>query len=195
MADSLFDQLQAAAVKKNLNMRSRAARNWFRGQVSRLGNLSPSKVLADKGLKKVGDVGVGHMHMFVYDPKTKDKLPYYDTFPLVLVVEPAPGGFYGLNLHYLAPGVRAAFLDKLMSTVNNDKMDDTTKMKLSYNLLKSASTMSDFKPCFKRYLATHIQSRIVKIDARDWPIAIFLPVERFVGKSKRSVWRDSRENY
>jgi hypothetical protein len=51
----------------------------------------PLKTNADRG-------GVGSMQMFFYDPKTKETLPYYDTFPLVVVVGPAEGGFYGLNL-------------------------------------------------------------------------------------------------
>ena len=32
---------------------------------------------------------VGSMQMFFYDPKTKDTLPYYDKFPLAIIVGPA----------------------------------------------------------------------------------------------------------
>ena len=46
--------------------------------------------------------------MFFYDPKYKKTLPYYDTFPLVLPLERIPGGFAGINFHYLRP-VKARF--------------------------------------------------------------------------------------
>lgn len=195
MADSLFDTLQQEVRSANIQLRSRSARNWFRGRLSKLGSIDPSDVLKDPGVQRVGTVGPGHMHMFVYDPKTKDNLPFYDKFPLTIVVEPAPGGFYGLNLHYLAPGVRAAFLDKLMLSASDDRMDEKTKFRITYDYLKSVSRLKEFKPCFKRYLTTHIQSRIVKIEAKDWPIAIFLPTENFEKASKRKVWSDSRGRY
>ena len=54
------------------------------------------------------------MNMFFYDPKHKDTLPYYDRFPLSVIIGPAKGGFYGLNLHYLPPVLRAKMLDALM---------------------------------------------------------------------------------
>ena len=44
-------------------------------------------------LERGGEEIVGSMQMFFYDPKTKDTLPYYDRFPLVVVVGPAEKGF------------------------------------------------------------------------------------------------------
>ena len=45
-------------------------------------------------------------------------------------IQPAKKGFHGMNLHYIAPNIRAQFLDSLMDITNNDKYDRTTKFKL-----------------------------------------------------------------
>ena len=55
-------------------------------------------------------VEIGAMYMYFYDPKFKDQLPFYDTFPLVLPFGPAKGGFYGINVHYLPYLLRAKVL-------------------------------------------------------------------------------------
>jgi len=47
------------------------------------------------------DPFIGGLMFFIYDPKTKDKLPYWDRFPLVIPINLYPDGFLGLNLHYL----------------------------------------------------------------------------------------------
>ena len=90
--------------------------------------------------------------MFFYDPKTKDTLPYYDTFPLVVVVGPAEKGFYGLNLHYLPPILRAKMLDALMD-IATSKKSPNAKFEITYEDSKSHSKLRYFKPCFKHYLS------------------------------------------
>ena len=50
-------------------------------------------------------------------------------------------------------------------------------------------------PCVKRYLGDRIVSQTVRIDADEWEVAIFLPVERFQKASKGEVWADSRRFY
>ena len=195
MAESLFDKIQSAARRKNIEGRSRSARVWFQNQAKKLGATNREKLLNDPGVERVSKVGPGNMFMFFYDPKTKEQLPYYDKFPLILMVEPAPGGFYGINLHYLPPGIRAQFLDQLQGTLTDKRYDENTRFRLSYNMLKAASRFKEFKPCYKRYLTTHIKSRISKVHAKDWEIAIFLPTEDFSKKGKRAVWADSRGKY
>ena len=92
------------------------------------------------------------MVMYTYNPKLKETLPYYDTFPLTIVVGPAKDGFYGINLHYLPPKVRAIFLDKLGDIASNQKFNATTRFKITYKLLMATKNYKYFKPCFKHYL-------------------------------------------
>ena len=131
--------------------------------------------------------------MYFYDPKTKDKLPYYDTFPLVIPVEPADGGFRGINLHYLPPILRAKFLDALLDVTNNKKYDDTTKFRLTYDILNGTRKMRYFKPCFKHYLLNHVKSRFAEVPAPEWEIATFLPTAQWKKASAGRVYSDSRK--
>jgi hypothetical protein len=135
---------------------------------------------------------IGGMFMFFYDPKGKDTLPYYDSFPLVIVIGPADGGFLGLNLHYLPPVLRAKFLDALLDETNNKRYDETTRFNATYDLMKRAAKYKYFKPCIKHYLNDHVRSRFARVEAPEWEIATFLPTADFQKASKQEVYRDSR---
>lgn len=142
----------------------------------------------------VADVFIGQMFFFYYDPKTKAELPYYDRFPLVIPIEMYDDGFLGLNLHYLEPGLRVMLLDTLMGYANNKKLDKTTRLKVSYDLISSTSKLDIAAPCIKRYLYTHVQSRFVFIEPSEWDMAAFLPAEYFVKSTKQRVWTESRNS-
>jgi hypothetical protein len=195
MAESLFQKLEAEAYRKGLTARSKEARTWFRNKARELKDINRRQLLRDPMLTPRNRPGVGKMYMYFYDPKLRKELPYYDSFPLTIMVEPTKGGFYGLNLHYLSPAVRATFLDKLSATANNSKYDETTKLKINYNLLQSVQRYREFKPCFKKYLTSQIESRVVLVEPSEWDIAIFLPTEQFRKAGKRSVWADSKRIY
>jgi hypothetical protein len=133
---------------------------------------------------------LGGLYCFYYDPKTKDDLPYWDKFPLVLVLERYNDGFLGLNLHYLPIRHRAAFLDKLMDYAVM-KGDDIMKMRVTYDILTSTKRFREFKPCIKRYLFPHLKSRILKIQPDEWEVAVFLPMHQFKGAKPQQVWQES----
>jgi len=189
---SLFTELQAAAFREGLRPGTKKARDWFRQKSRGLTDINKMDVISDERVNQVSRPSAGKMYTFFYDPKTKDSLPYYDTFPLILFVEPAPGGFYGLNLHYLSPTQRAKLFDALLDTANNKKYDRTTKLKINYALLSSTAKYRAFAPTFKRYLTGYVKSNIVEIDAPEWSIAMFLPTESFKKASNRKVWSESK---
>ena len=189
---SLFDNLQAQAFRAEIKRGTKSSIAWFRKKVADMTKISRTKLLNDEAVKQVSTPLVGRMFMYFYDPKYKKTLPYYDRFPLIIMVKKAPGGFYGINLHYLPPVLRAKFFDKLLDYSNNNKYNKSTRFKMSYDLLNKTSKLSAFKPCYKKYLTKHIKSRISEISATEWEIAIFLPTEQFVKKGKNSIWKDSR---
>lgn len=192
MENSLFHKLEIEAYRKGLQARSKQARAWFRGKTKELAGVNRQSLLKDQALIKTSKPEPGDMYMFFYDAKTREKLPYWDAFPLTIMVEPTKDGFYGLNLHYLSPMLRAKFLDKLMETANNQRFDDSTKLRITYSMLSSVAKYKEFQPCFKRYLMSHVQGNIVKVEAPEWDIAIFLPTEQFQGKNKTHVWGASK---
>ena len=115
----------------------------------------------------------GIMNLFGYDPKHKEKLPYYDTFPLILPLEPAKGGFIGLNFHYLKPGARVAFLRSLANEATDKRFDKKTR----YNINWRNNTF--MRKTAKHYLFNHVRTSFLNITADEMDIAIFLPVARF----------------
>ena len=190
MAGKLFDRLEREAFRGGIQARTRESMRWFRTRVSQIKGVSRQELLRDAVSRKRQIFG--EMMMFMYDPKHKKTLPYYDRFPLCIPVEPAKGGFYGLNLHYLPHSLRAQFLDALYDTTNNDKFDATTRFKLTYQLLKGISGKPFYKACYKHYLSSHVKSQFARVDSADWEIAIFLPIESFKKAGVSSVWKDSR---
>ena len=119
----------------------------------------------------------GIMNLFGYDPKHKATLPYYDTFPLVMPLQAAKGGFYGLNFHYLTFGQRVVFLKQLSKYASDKNYDRNTR----YNLTGGIENNRFFKLTIKHYLWNHVRSSFLNIPADEMAIGIFLPVARFRG--------------
>lgn len=190
------DARSAAGIRT----RSAKAREWFRDNIIDIYSLNrPShrtNVLYGNSKHNIGKAAVklpGRLYMYFYDPKTKDKLPYYDIFPLVFILEVYDDGFLGLNLHYLPPDLRIILFEKLLKLTNNKKYDDTTRLKLSYKVITKFGRFKWAQPCIKRYLTDHIRSGIREVPPEFWEIAIFLPVEGFKKSIKEAVWNDSRK--
>ena len=193
--EGLLDKLKTAIRTSTAPAKARAAGDWFREKVKQAGASAKMKaVTPNQLLRRQPDDNIllGKMFFYKYDPKFAKKLPYWDMYPLVFPFEKAPGGFYGLNLHYIPPRDRAVLMDNLNQYASNNKYDKTTRLELSYRLLKRYGRAV---PCVKRYLGDRIVSQTVRIDADEWEVAIFLPVERFQKASKGEVWADSRRFY
>ena len=193
MASSYTDKLQANAFRAGIEKNTKKSLAWFRGKLKDMTNISRAKLLKDDNFKTRAKPLSGRMFMYFYDPKHKKTLPYYDRFPLIFMVEKAKGGFYGLNLHYLPHKQSALFFDKLTGYANNKSYNSNTKLKLSYDLLKGASKMSAFGPCFKHYLTKHVKSKIVEVPADQWETVLFMPTENFKKADKSKVWAESRK--
>ena len=110
------------------------------------------------------------------------------------MVEPSPGGFIGINLHYVSPRNRIVLMDSLTKISTDKNYNKKTKLALSYNILKGLSKYNMIKPCLKRYLYGQVKSNFVKIDANEWDIAIFLPVQKFRKAAASTVWSESARN-
>lgn len=190
---TLIDRISDSLAKEGYKPRSTKARDWLRAKVKDL-NPSQSSLMRDRERLRSNTI-VGKMYFYFYDPKTKEELPYYDRFPLVLPVEPYDDGFLGLNLHYIHPKQRVTLLDKLTDYATNKNFDEKTRLRLSYQTLKSSTRLFESTPCIKRYLFSHVRSRFLEISASEWDIAVMLPVESFVGATTSKVYADSRKKF
>ena len=197
MVAYVFDKiLQRGVDAGEVPARTRAARDWFRETASGF-RTTPNELIRGAGNAKGGSALTsrtlpGRMYTFFYDPKTKRDLPYYDRFPLIFKIKNIDGGFLGINMHYLPPQLRAKLMDALYPLATNRKYDETTRLRLTYEILNGATKYRFFKPTIKKYLNSHVRSRYVLINANQWDMALFLPTERFVKKNKNFVWRESR---
>lgn len=192
---NLFAKLEYEAFRAGVNPRTKEAQDWFRKKAQQMRRIDRMDLLQDEQVKLVNRQNplIGSMNMFFYDPKHKDTLPYYDRFPLVIIVGPAEKGFYGLNLHYLPNVLRAKLLDALLDITNNKKYDESTRFQLSYKTLQSSSKMRYFKPCYKHYLTQHVKSRLARVSAPEWEIATFLPTASWEKSSATNIYKDSRK--
>jgi hypothetical protein len=171
------------------------ALKWLRQKVSQLKNVrSIPGSISRETIRHTNEFYRGGLYFFFYNPKTKDELPYYDTFPLVLVLEKYPDGFLGLNLHYLPTKYRVAFLQKLIAYGGlRDSENEVSRVRITYDILKTTSQFKEFGPCLKRYLLTQVRSRILAIEPEEWDVAISLPVQQFKKASAKDVWKESIE--
>jgi hypothetical protein len=201
MAAYVFDSiLQKAASQGITPSTKRAARAWFRNQAKTM-TTTPNRLIRSNSQRLTNKPLLGRMYLFQYDPKGKKTLPYYDKFPLIFPIASSRtsgvaangGSFLGINLHYLPLPLRAKLMDALYATASTQNLDETTRLKISYNILQQASKYRFFKPCIKRYLISHVKSQFFYIEPTEWEMALFLPIDRFVGANKSRIYRDSRD--
>ena len=182
MAQSKFIQSVVKAAKG----RPRST-EWYREKIKEFGKPGAMDLIRDG--KRDNEPFFGRLNMFFYDPKYKKTLPYYDGFPLIIMLGPAPNGFYGLNLHYLPMSLRIRLLDRLVDYSNNTKFDESTRLAVDYSKLKNINLI---KPTLKRYLAGRVKTQFRRIDADEFTVAALLPVARFKKASASEVYKDSR---
>lgn len=170
----------------------RKSNSWYEQQVRLIKNtgITPKKIIGGDHMS--GNILPGNLYMFLYDPKNKETMPYYDRFPMVFPYEKTSDGFIGLNMHYLPYGLRVRLLDRLLQFRNNTRMDESTKLKYSWSIIGGVSKFKAAEPCIKRYLFNHCQSGFKRIMPQDWATAMMLPVESFVGANKNAIWQDSK---
>ena len=173
---TLFQQLEIEAFRAGITPRTKESIAWFREKAGQLRGLNRLEVMRDEqiDLRSRPKTGAfGNMYMYIYDAKYKDTLPYYDAFPLVIPTGPAKGGFYGMNLHYLPPVLRAKALDALLG--------------------EGGVPEKYIRPTIHRYLFKQVRSRFALVDKPEWEIATFLPTADWRNSSATSVYRDSRK--
>ena len=160
---------------------------WYKDKIKEFGKPGALDLIRDG--KRNNKPFYGKLNMFFYNPKFKKKLPYYDTFPLVLPLETYSDGFLGLNLHYLPIPLRIKLLDRLVDYSNNTQFDENTRLIVDYSKLKKIKLI---QPTIHKYLAGHVQSQFRRIDADEFTVATLLPVQRFKKATAKEVWSDSR---
>ncbi len=189
---SKLSQLAQQKTAAQLQTMGREAITWLTKKISDLRNVTGiASTIGKEDFRKRNRFQVGGLYYFYYDPKTKADIPYYDRFPLVLVLDIKTDGFLGLNLHYLPLRHRLDLLDKMMEYAILDGNNDVQRMTVTYDILNASRRFKEFKPCLKKYLFNYTQSQILAVQPNEWDIAAFLPIQQFRKASVNEVWQDS----
>lgn len=190
---SLLTQIAEEKSAAELQTLSRKSITWLQDRISEIRNPAriPPTIRAEKNRYATRFL-LGGLYFFFYNPKTKDDLPYYDRFPLVLMLQRESDGFLGLNLHYLPVKYRVQFLNKLVQygAIYNDA-DEIKRIRITYEILNHARRFREFRPCLKKYLYSQVKSRILTVQPNEWDVATMLPVQQFKKATANKVWRDS----
>ena len=168
MAISILDPLKdkQGGIRKSVD--------WYRKNVADLSNRVTAAALMRSG-KLNGIPSRGRLNFFFYDPKYKQVLPLYDRFPLVLPLETIPGGFMGLNFHYIRPVQRVSLLNNLQRFASGG-MKASTRIDATYDGIKNVSIT---KNMIKKYLYGHVRSSFLRVDFDEAALAVMLPVQQF----------------
>ena len=115
------------AILDGLKTTSKNSIAWFKDNISKLMNNRSMRNIKRSDLMKDTDylttrIEMGKMYLFNYDPKHKQTLPYYDTYPLTIPIERYNDGFLGLNLHYLPPKIRLTLLERLLELTTTKRL-------------------------------------------------------------------------
>lgn len=181
---SIFESFQKIRQDANVPVDSF---EWFRKTINRntrAGDMDQirNQIISDpaRARKRMFD---GMMYFFFYnEPEYKTTLPFYDTFPLVLLLSRKKDTFFGVNFHYIPPKRRLGMFMHLQKFRQDDRLT------IPYGKMIQDKRYKILKSCFRRYKVSKIQGNLINISAEDWPIAINLPVERFKKQGKRAVW-------
>ena len=142
MAESLLSKVSDAIRGGTVGKEMERSAMWFREKITGLkGELRnqfsrqnaprfyrEAKTKVNPNVLKIRG-NLGDLYCYWYDPKYKDAikkgrdgrtypvLPYYDTFPLIMLIGYEKETFLGLNFHYLNPRYRALLLDRVNKKV------------------------------------------------------------------------------
>lgn len=188
----LFEKLSKLKPVE-LAAHSEEAMNWFRETI-RYRPRTRDAIYREGS--KVSRIIEGNLYMMFYDAKTKKKLPYWDMFPLVIPFDTSlKDGFYGINLHYIAPRFRVLLLDELYKTNNRTNEG----VLINYELIKKVTKLNIAKPCIKRYLTSQITKPPVEIEKDFWDLAAMIPSGNFNNMQGRvntnTVYAKSRKQF
>jgi hypothetical protein len=175
---------------EDIDMASRAATHWLSDHLTQIGPINRPNILSEG--ESPYSIRPGNMYFFSYNPLTKSKLPFYDMFPVAIAMQKAPGGFIGLNLHYLRFYNRAVFLNFLIDSADRSNWYETdiARLLLDYtNMQRTASMAKHIKGAIKRYYFRQFLSQAVMVQPKDWKVVPFLPLDRFVKATREEVFR------
>lgn len=180
--------------EKTARRNTQKSLEWFYQYVPKSHNRVRTSMLMRDASTYADQIIPGNMYFFVYDAKHKDTLPVWDAFPMIFPFEvfntkSGEKAFMGINLHYLPPKLRLVAMKALLTLRNEKRYRKSTRLKMSWGVLKALASSKLFEHCVKMYLFKQVRSKFIKIPAQSWELCLFLPVARWQKGSQSDAWK------
>ena len=195
--ESLLSKVSDAIKTGTVGQEVRRSARWFQDKIkglkgevkNRFSSTNAAKFYREAETKVNPNVlkrraELGDLFCYYYKPKYMATLPYYDMFPMIMLISAEKDTFLGINFHYLRPKWRAVLLDRVSAKIGNG-LPRWSKLR----------QIRQIAPTIKRYRFDHIMRRVIPIEEDEQEIAIFLPTERFRKSGKAKVWSESERKF
>lgn len=158
-----------------------------------------------------GLLEVGKIYSFYYDPKTKDKLAFYDNVPMSIIIghvktKAGNTNALGINLSFIPPKTRAAVLDKIVKIFNTmiikpnealieeEKFASQKELPLYYDICKKILQNSGFEFAIRSYIYKRMESEPKVITYTDWWRLLTFPSKYIVKLNVRAIYIRYKKN-
>lgn len=195
MDENLFEKYKDLLEQDGIEAHSKLSQEWFYDRIREI-NKEPvdrQSIVRNPPIKMAANQFKGRMYLFRYNPVGRQTLPYFDRFPLVIMLDMYDGGFMGLNLHYLPIDLRQRLFYNLLNRASQSEFRWNTYLKIDYDYLKSRTQLRAHKACIKRYRYDQIYGRMANVPAPEWEVAVHLPLASWRKAAESRVFKDSRE--
>ena len=195
--ESFLDKVSDAVRGGTVGQEVKRSTKWFHDKIrglkgglrNRFSSTNAAKFYREAEIKVQPAVlkqkaQMGDLFCYYYNPKYKKTLPYYDMFPMIMLLSVEKETFLGINFHYLRPKWRAILLDRLTAKIGGG-LPKWSKLR----------QIRQIAPTIKRYRFDHIMKKVIPIEENEQEIAIFLPTEKFKKAGKANVWSDSERKF
>lgn len=195
MDENLFEKYKDLLEEEGIESNTKLSQEWFYDRIREINKetVDRQSIVRNPPIKMAANQFRGRMYLFRYNPVGRQKMPYFDRFPLVILLELNKEGFMGLNLHYLPIDLRQRLFYNLLSRASNTEFRWNTYLKINYDYLKSRTQLRAHKACIKRYRYDQIYGRMANVPAPEWEVAVHLPLASWRKASEGRVFKDSRE--
>ena len=194
--ESFLSKVSDAVRSGTVGKEVKRSAKWFQDKIKGLKGEVKNRFSSTNAAKfyreseKINDAvfqkraSLGDLFCYYYNPKYKKTLPYYDMFPMIMLLSAEKETFLGINFHYLRPKWRAILLDRVTAKIGGG-LPKWSKLR----------NIKQIAPTIKRYRFDHIMRKVIPIEEDEQEIAIFLPTERFKKSGKAKVWSESERKF
>jgi len=195
MDENLFEKYKKLLEEEGIESNTKLSQEWFFDRIREINReqVDRQSIITNPPIRMATNQFVGRMYLFRYNPIGRQTLPYYDRFPLVILISMQKEGFMGLNLHYLPMDLRQRLFYNLLNRASQSEFRWNTYLKIDYDYLRSKTLLRSHKACIKRYRYDQIYGRMANVPAPEWEIAVHLPLASWRKAGEGRIFKDSRE--